>query len=454
MINERSLNSHDIEEIIELIEGDIIEISESKEVNAIVNAAKPTLMGGSGVDGAIHNKMNQILEEEEHPEEERPLTFKEYIKRQVDGESLKPDQEIRCKAGEVKTVKLNFLYCKVKYIINAVGPEYDKGIECIHTLERCYKNIINEIFKWTEIEKVAIPIISSGNYGFPMDLAFRIALTTIANDLIERKHKDYNKFKRIKKIYLVIYSERSREYLKVKDIYKEYEPLLIKEKRMIYDKWKQLAYMYEIWRYDAERRNYFTITMFVRWILIGCRFLFFPSLIVRHMSGKRGWRFQKEVIEIETIIKMLIPIICIALVQVIDQRWMEENRWLLMVASGIIVYIMTDTITYLLLLIFLADIQGPSTNQLRTLILLVFNYLEMIAGIAFLYYMALWKRITFWEALDYSILGREPLNIEKYTGTLRMIEYSRTAIEFLFMVLSFAFFISHLKQRKFMGRDE
>ena len=63
-----------------------------------------------------------------------------------------------------------------------------------------------------------------------------------------------------------------------------------------------------------------------------------------------------------------------------------ENIYWRGMAIFITIWVMADTVTCLLALIFLADIQGPSANQLRSLILLIFNYLEMVFGLSLFYY--------------------------------------------------------------------
>ena len=60
MIDKDSFTKCNISEIIEVIKGDIIELAINKKVDAIVNAAKPSLMGENGVDGAIHEKMSKL----------------------------------------------------------------------------------------------------------------------------------------------------------------------------------------------------------------------------------------------------------------------------------------------------------------------------------------------------------------------------------------------------------
>lgn len=446
MINEKSFKRKRIEEVIEVVSGNIITYGDGKKVDAIVNAAKPTLMGGSGVDGAIHSRLDELSGQQD--------ALNSIIREEIDKGEVESADKIRCVPGNAVTTNGHKDFAK--YIIHAVGPQYDGGSECIQILKRCYESIMEQILSNPDIKKVAVPLISSGNYGFPIKLAFQIALTTIGNCLIDCKCREEEKYGRIEKIYIVVYSERPGAFSEIQKVYADNERALKDEKRMVNVGVlrTQYSYLCEIWRYDTEKRYYFTITKMVRWILAAIRFVFFPSMLSRHWAGKKGWKFRREIIEIETIIKMLVPICFVLLIQIlqnINDAWIDTHFWFLPLACGVTAYIMADTITCLLSLIFLADIQGPSANQLRTIILMSFNYVEMIFGIALFYYTYFWRKIKFWQALDYSLLGRDFIANGVYTMPLRLIAYARMGIEFFFVVLTFAFFVSHLKRRKYLS---
>ena len=137
---------------ITLHQGDITTI----KVDAIVNAANSSLMGGGGVDGAIHRKGGpQILED--------CMAIRD---RQG---TLPAGQAVITRAGNLPS----------KHVIHTVGPVWRGGNnEEAATLASCYQQALNLAVKHN-LKRIAFPNISTGIYGFPKDLAAPIAVQAV-----------------------------------------------------------------------------------------------------------------------------------------------------------------------------------------------------------------------------------------------------------------------------------
>lgn len=134
--------------VLELIEGNITE----QETDAIVNAANTSLLGGGGVDGAIHRAGGpKILEE----------------CRKLGG----------CPTGEARITTGGNL--KARYVIHTVGPVYHDGKRHeAELLANAYKNSLILASQY-KLKSVSFPSVSTGAYGYPMNEAAMIALKTV-----------------------------------------------------------------------------------------------------------------------------------------------------------------------------------------------------------------------------------------------------------------------------------
>jgi O-acetyl-ADP-ribose deacetylase (regulator of RNase III) len=151
----------------EVQQGDITQL----HVDAIVNAANSSLMGGGGVDGAIHRAAGPELLAE---------------CRRLGG----------CQPGEARITKGYRL--PVRYVIHTVAPIYSGKPEDRQTLSRCYFNSI-ALANIYGIQSIAFPAIGCGAYGYPIEEASQVAFRTI--------HEAVKKFGTIQKIIFICFSE-------------------------------------------------------------------------------------------------------------------------------------------------------------------------------------------------------------------------------------------------------
>lgn len=146
---------------IKLVQGDITD----QETEAIVNAANPSLMGGGGVDGAIHRKGGpKILEEC------KKIRITEWP------EGLPTGKAVITSSGKLKA----------RYVIHTVGPIWRGGNhDEPKLLSDAYRNSL-ELAVNKGLKTMAFPSISTGAYAYPIEMASRIALKTVKSFLEER----------------------------------------------------------------------------------------------------------------------------------------------------------------------------------------------------------------------------------------------------------------------------
>ncbi|MFD0691465.1 O-acetyl-ADP-ribose deacetylase [Actinomadura fibrosa] len=138
---------------ISLVRGDITE----QRVDAIVNAANASLLGGGGVDGAIHRRGGPAI-----LDECRKLRASSY------GGGLPTGQAVATTAGELPA----------RWVIHTVGPVYSPSQDRSDQLISCYRESLR-VADELGVTSIAFPAVSAGIYGWPMDDAARIAVNTV-----------------------------------------------------------------------------------------------------------------------------------------------------------------------------------------------------------------------------------------------------------------------------------
>lgn len=153
-----------------MLQGDITKM----KVDAIANAAKPSLLGGGGVDGCIHQAAGPELLAE---------------CRALGG----------CTTGNAKITNAYSLPCK--YIVHTVGPIWKGGTYGEHEkLASCYLTSL-ALMAEKSCKTVAFPLISAGTYGYPKEQAIRIAVDSIQEFLREHEMT----------VYLIFFDEGSSQ---------------------------------------------------------------------------------------------------------------------------------------------------------------------------------------------------------------------------------------------------
>ena len=159
---------------IELIKGDITKIN----VDAIVNAANSSLMGGGGVDGAIHRAGGPAILDE----------CRMIVARQGS-----------CKTGEAVITTAGNL--PAKFVIHTVGPVWNGGKKNESALlANCYQNSLKLAAEY-KLSSIAFPNISTGIYGYPKKEAAEIAITTVNHFL---QQNDF-----LNKVYFVCFDDEN-----------------------------------------------------------------------------------------------------------------------------------------------------------------------------------------------------------------------------------------------------
>lgn len=172
---------------IHVCQGDITKLS---HMEAIVNAANESLLGGGGVDGAIHKAAGPKL-----------LQHCKQIKEVSPG--------IRCPIGQARiTPSFNLLQLEIKYIIHTVGPRGSTS-QRKTLLKSTYHSCLILADK-ENIKSIAFPAISTGIYGYPLDEATQTAIDTVKKYLTEVEASS------LTDVYFVPFDEKTeQEYLKL-----------------------------------------------------------------------------------------------------------------------------------------------------------------------------------------------------------------------------------------------
>src|SRR5438034_11811927 len=157
---------------IELVRGDITD----ERVDAVVNAANSSLLGGGGVDGAIHRRGGSAIRQECRE-----------IRRTAHPEGLPTGKAVAASAGNLPA----------RWVIHTVGPVYAKSEDRSHLLASCHTEALR-VADELGARTVAFPAISTGVYGYPLEEAASVAVEAV-------RSADT----RVREVRFVLFDERS-----------------------------------------------------------------------------------------------------------------------------------------------------------------------------------------------------------------------------------------------------
>jgi O-acetyl-ADP-ribose deacetylase (regulator of RNase III) len=145
--------------VLECIEGDITAL----KVDAVVNAANSSLMGGAGVDGAIHRAGGPAI-----------LEHCKRVRQEQYPDGLPTGEAVPTTAGDMSA----------KRVIHTVGPVYAEhsSDEAARLLGNCYRNSL-AVARAEGLDSIAFPAISTGVYGYPLKEAARVAVRAVLEEL-------------------------------------------------------------------------------------------------------------------------------------------------------------------------------------------------------------------------------------------------------------------------------
>ncbi len=371
---------------IKILQGDIVSLAKEKNIDIVVNSANRTLVGGTGVDGAIHRFVKL-------PDSHETNNLARLIKIEANKlyDISDEDECIRCNEGDVfVTDGFNLS----KKIIHAVGPKWDNlkrndevewhfghamcSKRCIETLKFTYKAIF-ENFTELQGETIILPVISSGNYEFNYDVAMRVQFASIYNFLFNLKKCDEDRYSRIKYIYIVAHKDYQLEYYE--KFYNKYKKTLTKESSTIqYLKFIQShsTYVQEINKFD-KNRNYFGITLMFRRLILFFSFFNIPTIFSEQFfKNSIFWISNRKTVDRKTFAKLALSGCSLIF-------FYKVNVIITDILTVILLLSLLGTVNSILNIVLFMDIKNKVANINRSIILLFVNYIDINLIFAFLF---------------------------------------------------------------------
>jgi hypothetical protein len=208
---------------------------------------------------------------------------------------------------------------------------------------------------------------------------------------------------------------------------------------------KRIQNIKAIWNNDHQDDN--GIEKLIR-LLLSSSQLFFPGIYIKYWAYKKGKQYQELALDLYVLLKVSFPIF------ILTQDW-QHNKWMV---YGMI-YLMLETVLYIPTLIFASDLFSKPRSYKRSMLLLFFNYLEIVFSYAVIYTCGnyLNKPFTHWfDAVYFSIITSSSIGYGDFypVTTFGKVLVSSQALLFLFFVVLFLnFFSTKIKTKGYFDHE-
>lgn len=208
---------------------------------------------------------------------------------------------------------------------------------------------------------------------------------------------------------------------------------------------KRIQNIEAIWNNDHQDDN--GIEKIVR-LFLSTSQLFFPGIYIKYLVSKKGTEYEDLALDFYVLLKVILPLVIIV-------NHLQNNPFIL----GLMVYVMLETILYIPTLIFASDLFSKPRSYKRSMLLLFFNYLEMVFGFAVLYSFAndFNKPIAHWfDAIYFSMVTASTIGYGDFypIGSLgKILVIIQSMLVLMFVVLFLNFFSTKIKSKGYFEQD-
>jgi len=411
---------------VEIVRSNIVDlIKYSTKVSAYVNAANPYLLSdceNSGVNYSFFDRFGD--------------TFQKRNLETLESKNLRKLNRGDALLVEHVDEKLNYI------VINAVSPVFKYGDEKeLSVLRKCYKSIFH-LAEDRKIERLYIPILGAGSFNknekLPYDSLFRLAYAEAYNYFVDlSKRGGEELYHELKSIIFVIIDET--KFKMANEIHNHHIKHNYKKKILERTACEAQVHYYR----SVNERDQFWVTKRFRQMLLFIHY-FLIGFWVKQVSGKLSWESRRIALELMPLVKITAALIMIS----IFSFDIPYNSLICIIISY---YLILDTLVPLAAFVFLNDVLKPSANPIRSLVLLLLNYVELLFMFGVIYSSALGIG---WNGLSISLNVNYGIDIDTNTITSLKGPYIliQNIIMGFFNLVIFGNLISALSPRKYINQ--